>query len=390
MSQTKNAQKKKGPEPLRFAHPYFTPAPPGRRNLPKVYGQRMTDHVQGTLHPIPPVRGDSTFTLADVIGQTGSDEVAAAGEIIIHIAGDTGVPEGEHETKQMMVADAMSKDYNANNPGKSPAFFFHVGDVIYGSAPNSYLDQFYRPYIHYPGKIVAIPGNHDGETSAKLSDFQTYFCADSQQVPPMAGSIFRQTVNQPGVYWCLDAPFVQIIGLYSNSAENPGFISGPKIGQDQKNWLAKTLKTLKAARDKGTRKALLFATHHPPYSSGGHSGSPEMLADIDDACQQAGIMPDAHFSGHAHSLQHYTRTVPFNGKTLKIPYVVSGCAGHGGQALKLPQKGVNANPVYEFGRKGWGYCKIVINKASLAISLYGVVDENTTDLVDGPTTVSLG
>jgi Calcineurin-like phosphoesterase len=92
----------------------------------------------------------------------------------------------------------------------------------------------------------------------------------------------------------------QIVGLYSNSAENPGFISGPVPGQKQKQWLVQTLKSLKATRDSGSRKALLFATHHPPYSSGGHSGSTEMLDDIDDACKQADIMPDAFFSGHAH------------------------------------------------------------------------------------------
>ena len=382
MSNNKKPKNKKGQQPLRFAHPYFSPTPPTQR-------PRMLDHIEGKLSPIPPVKGDSSFTLADVIGQQGSDEIAEAGEMIMHVAGDTGVPEGEHETKQVMVADAMTRDYDAANPGKSPAFFLHVGDVIYGSAPNAYLDEFYRPNIHYPGKIIAVPGNHDGETSVKMADFQKYFCASSQTVPPIAGSIYRQTMNEPGVYWCMDAPFVQIVGLYSNTAENPGFISGATIGQAQKNWLVKTLKTLKAARDKGTRKALLFVTHHPPYSSGGHSGSAQMLADIDDACKQAGIMPDAHFSGHAHSLQRYTRTVPFNGKNLKIPYVVSGCAGHGGQPVKQPQKGANANPVYEFGRDGWGYCKLVVNETSLSITLYGVVDENTTNVVDGPTTFNL-
>ena len=387
MSQNKKTKpkpkKKANPQqPLRFAHPYFSPKPPTQR-------PRMLDHIEGTLSPIPAVTGNSTFTLADVIGQQGSDEIANAGEIIIHIAGDTGLPAGEHETKQVMVADAMTRDYDASNPGNSPAFFLHVGDVIYGSAPNAYLDQFYRPYIHYPGKIVAIPGNHDGETTTKMADFQTYFCATSQTVPPIAGSIYRQTMNQPGVYWFLDAPFVQIVGLYSNTAENPGFISGPTIGQAQKNWLVKTLKTIKAARNPGTRKALLITTHHPPYSSGGHSGSTQMLADIDDACNQAAIMPDAHFSGHAHSLQRYTRTVPFGGQNLKIPYVVSGCAGHGGQAVKQPQTGANTNPVYEFGREGWGYCKLVVNKSSLSITLYGVVDDNTTTVVDGPTTFPL-
>lgn len=373
---------------MRFAHPYYTNVPPEKRPVHSVYGQRMTDYIQGKLNPIPPVKGDSMFTLADVIGQEGSDGIAAAGQITIHVAGDTGVPEGNTETKQVMVADAMSKDYDADDPHTSPAFFLHVGDVIYGADPRAYQNEFYRPYIHYPGKIIAIPGNHDGESAAKIADFQKYFCAPTQEVPPIAGSIFRQTMNQPGVYWCLDAPFVQIIGLYSNSAENPGYISGPTIGQAQKQWLVKTLTTLKAVRTAGTRKALLMVTHHPPYSSGGHSGSTQMLADIDDACGQANIMPDAFFSGHAHSIQRYTRTVSFNGQTLKIPYIVTGCGGHGGQTVAAPSHNPGTNPVYEFGYKGWGYTKLAIDAKSLAITSYGVVDD-TANQLDVPVMVSL-
>ena len=312
------------------------------------------------------------MSLAEIIGKAGSDAIAAAGEITIHVGGDTGVPETDHETKQVIVADAMAKDYDTAHPAASPAFFLHVGDVIYGPGQNSYLDQFYRPYMHYPGKIVAIPGNHDGESNAKMADFRKYFCAASQAVPPIAGSIFRQTMTQPGVYWCLDAPFVQIIGLYSNSAENPGFISGPKIGHSQKQWLITTLGALKSARDKGPRKALLFATHHPPFSSGGHTGSSEMLADIDDACTKAGIMPDAFLSGHAHSIQRYTRNVQLGGKTLSIPFIVTGCAGHGGQAVDPVSPGKGGNPVYEFSYQGWGYTKIQITAHVMTITSYGV------------------
>jgi hypothetical protein len=382
MAKTSMISSKTKSQPLRFAHPYYMTTPPTSR-------ARMTDHIQGTLNPIPPVKGDSSFTLADVIGKDGSDGIAASGQITIHITGDTGVPEGDHVTRQVMVADAMTKDYDPAKPHLSPAFFLHVGDVIYGSAVNAYEDQFYRPYVHYPGKIVAIPGNHDGESAAKIADFQKYFCATSQVVPPMAGSIYRQTMNQPGVYWFLDAPFVQIIGLYSNSAENPGYISGPAIGQKQKQWLVKTLTAVKAARKSAPRKALLFATHHPPYSSGGHSGSTEMLADIDDACKQAGIMPDAFFSGHAHSIQRYTRTVPSNGKNVQIPYIVTGCGGHGDQTVSPPGKKTGSNPVYEFGYKGWGYAKVVIDAKSLVITLYAVVDDKTTTELDVPITVNL-
>jgi hypothetical protein len=344
----------------------------------------MLDHIKGTLGPIPPVKGNGMMSLSDIIGQAGTDAIVAAKRISIHVAGDTGVPEIDRETRQVMVAEAMAKDYNAAKPELSPAFFLHLGDVIYGPNPNAYLGEFYRPFMHYPGKIVAIPGNHDGESTAKLDAFQNYFCAPSQQVPPIAGSIFRQTLNQPGVYWCLDAPLVQIVGLYSNCAENPGYISGSVPGQKQKQWLVQTLKFLKASRDKGQRKALLFATHHPPYSSGGHSGSAEMLADIDDACNQANIMPDAFFSGHAHSIQRYTRSVALGTKKLNIPYIVSGCGGHGGQKVGQPTRAPGQNPTYEFGYEGWGYTLVDITGQEVTITSYGV-DWNSINRIDSVT-----
>jgi Calcineurin-like phosphoesterase len=272
----------------------------------------------------------------------------------------------------VLVADEMAKDYDINAPEKSPAFFFHLGDVIYGQSPGSYLDQFYRPYMHYPGKIIAIPGNHDGDFDSKMVDFQKYFCANSQTVPPIANTILRQTMTQPGVFWFLDAPFLQIVGLYSNAAENPGFISSPQIGQTQKTWLVATLKAIKQTRDAGTRKALLMATHHPPFSAGGHSGSTDMLKDIDDACNKAKIMPDAFFSGHAHSIQRYTRSVSFGGKNLKIPYIVSGCGGHGGQTVDKNVGSVQGDHKYEFGYDGWGYTKADVTSNSLDITSYGL------------------
>ena len=42
-------------------------------------------------------------------------------------------------------------------------------------------------------------------------------------------------MTQPGVYFILDAPFVSIIGLYTNVLEGPGVISSqdghyPRVG----------------------------------------------------------------------------------------------------------------------------------------------------------------
>src|SRR5258708_31329906 len=121
----------------------------------------------------------------------------------------------------------MEQDFNVDPPANSRACFFHLGDVIYLHDKDARLrTEFYEPYVHYPGKIIAIPGNHDGEVFPKsdpttLKAFLANFCAASQSVPPIAGTIFRQTMNQPAVYWLLDAPFLHIVALYSNAAENP-------------------------------------------------------------------------------------------------------------------------------------------------------------------------
>src|SRR5256885_10648169 len=79
-----------------------------------------------------------------------------------------------------------------------------------------------------------------------------------------------------------------------------------------------------------------------------------MLADIDDACQQAGIWPDAFFSGHAHSLQRYTRSVKVGAKTLTIPHIVSGCGGHGGGGAGPPRAPPGAQPPFSFFFKKGG------------------------------------
>ena len=51
---------------------------------------------------------------------------------------------------------------------------------------------------------------------------------------------------QPGVYFALDAPFVRIIGLYSNVLEDPGVISSenkkyPRVSDEQIAFLTNQL-----------------------------------------------------------------------------------------------------------------------------------------------------
>jgi predicted phosphodiesterase len=338
----------------------------------------MIDVIQGTLNSIPPVKGASQMTLEDIIGQTGATAIAQHGTISFHATGDTGK---RADSAQGDVAAAMTQDFDVNHPEKSPAFFLHLGDVIYGHTKDAaYRQEFYEPYMHYPGKIIAIPGNHDGETIPKtdpvtLRAFKANFCAASQSVPTIAGSIFRETMTQPGAYWVLNAPFVDIVGLYSNSAENPGFISGKIPGQAQKQWLVRTLQTIAKARTAGQRKFLVVATHHPPFSAAGHSGSAEMLADIDQACTAANIGPDLFLSGHAHNYQRYTRHLSFAGNPQAVPYIVCGIGGFNAQPIPPATKQVVADHTFEVSHSGYGYLLIQVSAKALTVKAVGVAGQ---------------
>lgn len=375
MPKTKTKATTKPSKPtLRFAHPFFTTTPISKRKPVPGVGKSLTDYVQGNLEPIPAPSRAPSMTLADVIGTQGAQEIAGAKSILFHSVGDTG--KGA-DTPQGDVANAMSTDFNISQPAACPAFFFHLGDVIYGpNKEQEYRPEFYEPYVHYPGKIVAIPGNHDGETFPQtdpksLAAFQENFCAPSQTVPPIAGTIYRETMDQPGVYWFLDCPYVQIVGLYSNAAENPGFISGQIPGQAQKTWLIQTLKTI-ATQRKTARKALVMATHHPPFTAGGHSPSTQMLADIDDACKQGGVMPDLYLSGHAHSYQRYTRNVTFNGHALQIPYIVAGTGGINDQAVPQATGQTTGDHTFVKSLQGYGYLLVEVSATTLTSTMFQV------------------
>ncbi len=98
---------------------------------------------------------------------------------------------------------------------------------------------------------------------------------------------------QPGVYFTLEAPFVRVLGLYSNVLEDPGVISGEKgsntvLDNTQINFLTAALARVKSDKFTG---AVIIAVHHPPFTGGStHGGSPSMLADIDSACKKASIL----------------------------------------------------------------------------------------------------
>jgi Calcineurin-like phosphoesterase len=374
----------KPPSPGRFAHPFFEPPAP-----PPAPSSHITQWSKAQLGPVPPVTGNGSIALDTIIGAPGVQEIERLGEIRFHALGDSGVGHADEAEK---VAEEMATDFKPGAGALNPAFLLHLGDVIYGpDKENHYGERFYRPYRHYPGKIIAIPGNHDGEVkspadSPALKAFRANFCAAAAVVPPQASGsgIFRETMTQPGVYWLLDAPFVRVIGLYSNSLENPGYLEGDG-GNDksQLDWLQKTLKRI-AGMDK---KALVIGTHHPPFSQSGHSGSTEMSQSIDAACAAAGVVPDAFLAAHAHNYQRYTRRM--GGK--QVPYIVAGGGG------MPPQKVVDATgqpadagnqTTYDAAMESLGYLFVTASAQLLKFEFWPLGAQHTQPF--DPFTLDLG
>src|ERR1700761_8452564 len=151
--------------PARYAHPFFTNVPPSERGADfSEFGSRMTDWVQQALGPITsPRTATSVLELSDVIGADAIQEIQATGQMRFHAVGDTGRPRGSGGSQED-VAEQMASDYSVTSPSGNPALFMHLGEVVYGPNKDQMSrDEFYRPYLNYPGKILALAGNHDGE-----------------------------------------------------------------------------------------------------------------------------------------------------------------------------------------------------------------------------------
>jgi hypothetical protein len=90
--------------------------------------------------------------------------IAAAQKISFHAVGDTGAAKvnsfqtaGQALENEASVANAMVRDVEEGGAA-GPAFFFHLGDVVYNFGEGQYYyDQFYEPFRAYDRPIFAIP-----------------------------------------------------------------------------------------------------------------------------------------------------------------------------------------------------------------------------------------
>ncbi|HEV2398665.1 MAG TPA: metallophosphoesterase [Candidatus Sulfotelmatobacter sp.] len=400
------------------------------------------------------------FPLATAWGPHGSDiinAINAANCITFQMIGDSGATAAKTFGAMIRVSDAVTNDFHTSSAANRPSFLYHLGDVVYNFGEwNYYYDQFYEPYRNYPAPILAIPGNHDsfilpGTAAAgdPLVTFMRQFCATDTVVTKEAGSLHRTSLTQPGVYFALDAPFVRIIGLFSNALEDPGVISSesgtaasfaiakkgtakkgrakmgtaakgnarwPAVPDYQLEFLATQLQNIKTSNYQG---AVILTVHHPPFTyspgksnSGGghHGGSPNMLAEIDSICKQVGVYPHAIISGHAHNYQRFTRTVNFAGKNYSVPFIICGDSGHNvtpivsstfGKTVPEPADNVNVSyldtssifpgttlTLNKHDQKNSGYLRVSATSKQLKIT-FNPVSQSGTAMKPDTVTVDL-
>jgi hypothetical protein len=358
------------------------------------------------------VKPADAYDLVSALGPHGPEVIADiqhAGHIVFHAVGDTGSSDVRKYRSEIRVSDQLAADCRTATPAERPAFLYHLGDLVYSfGEARYYYDQFYEPYRNYPCPIFAIPGNHDSfvipgtpDAETPLATFARNFCAKRPVITPEAASLHRTAMTQPGVYFALDAPFVRIIGLFSNALEDPGLISSeggkwPGVPDVQLEYLAAQLQRV---RDDNYAGAILLAVHHPPFtydppsghgSGGNHGSSPDMLRQIDSICKKTGVYPHAFLSAHAHNYQRYTRTVRVGGKEFDVPFVVCGSGGHNinplvrakrGHAAEEPEFGtkvdyLESEPAIETGGlllekyddRNYGYLRVSVDKQLLRIA----------------------
>jgi hypothetical protein len=294
--------------------------------------------------------------------------------MVVHTVGDTGDYRGE---QQDFVAALLTADSDALPADQKPAFFYHLGDVVYFAGDiDKYGDNFYATYQNYPGFIVSIPGNHDCQpddpqdgpvdpTKTPLDGWIQNFMSSTPTAPgSMKTGAGRTQMDLPNVYWTFTTPFATIIGLFSNVGETQG-----EIHQDQIDWFQGELTSAP------TDRALIVTVHHPPFSGDTeHSGSTAVYTVLFDAFAATGRYPDMILSGHVHNYQRFTYALNGPSGPLQIPCIVAGAGGYtnlgklqkvNGAYPTAPLTLDNGVTLEQYDQENFGFLRLEISKTQI-------------------------
>src|SRR5215471_14403381 len=87
--------------------------------------------TQQPSQPLPQPTGPSPFHLSldQVLTPAEMQTIQSSGRMVFHVVGDTGGIKTPQD--QDLVVAQMEQDVAASNPAVRPAFFYHLGDVVY-------------------------------------------------------------------------------------------------------------------------------------------------------------------------------------------------------------------------------------------------------------------
>ncbi|MGA2919874.1 MAG: metallophosphoesterase [Candidatus Sulfotelmatobacter sp.] len=329
------------------------------------------------FQPLPTPNGPAPyrFDLSQLLTAADISKIKRAGVMVFHTVGDTG--DYRDSAPQDLVASIMTQDVQNSPDGRQPAFYYHLGDVIYFAGDiDKYGAYFYETYKDYPGFIVSIPGNHDCQpddpqdgpvdpNKVPLDGWvQNFMSKNPAQLGSLKTAANRTQMDLPNVYWTFTTPFATIIGLFSNVGETEA-----EIHQDQIDWFKGEL----AAVDPNL--ALIVTIHHPPFSGDvEHSGSSVADQVLSSSFQAVQRYPNLILSGHVHNYQRFTSVVKGPKGQLQIPYLVAGAGGYtklgnlhtvNGAAPKVPLSLPNGLTLEQYDQTNFGFLRFEVSKTQI-------------------------
>ncbi len=336
------------------------------------------------FQPLPPPNGEAPFRydLSHLLHPDAVADIVKAGKLVFHSVGDTGDERG----KEMdFVARMLTDDYDASPDGAVPAFFYHLGDVVYFAGDiDKYGECFYETYSEYPAPIVSIPGNHDCQPDDPQDGpvdpnkypldgwVQNFMSKDPSQLGSLKTNASRTQMDLPNPYWTFTTPFATIIGLFSNVSETEA-----ELHRDQIDWFRGELRAADAS------KALIVTIHHPPFSGDDeHSGSTVAEKILFESFADTKRYPHLILSGHVHNYQRFT--VQQSG--IQIPCVVAGNGGYSklGKLHKIdghypaaPQRLTETLRLEQYDQDRFGFLRFEVSAEHIVGTYTAAVFEET-------------